>query len=911
MQGGAGRYMTYRKPDSSYWDVKLAAYLHNPIDASLYSPYNVDMAAELRKAFGVSADAPSGAEKAGILASGFERGTLPGSSEDGKSGGPADFFHSPVITHPVAETGALEIDITEQGPAGSVHGSLCAAVSDVPGSHEWGPRERFLYTHLLLRFKLAEDNVGGLGALWHRLPADVCFPDHSVWQHNALASAFCSTMEMSGSMDGIGMMVCSITPVQAFISRARKLRDYWTGSVILSKLAFEGIRWVVENLGPDHILYPSLIDQPMIVEYMRHELAHNTPAMPKTPGQHADIASFPNKFIFILPVHQADEIAVEIEKHILSWWRKLFEDVYTFTSERACRGDDEKQQLKSIFERQCADYWDFSWSAVRFAGTSDVGELGDLLPESAFSGGVKLAGLFSGLLDKKSIASLEHNFKGLFYPASHSLLQSSLASEKSGRVIRRVPEPGEKCCQCGEFESLHAGRDGAWKSAQHYTETISTFWSSLRGAGDIGETEFSDKEHLCSLCLVKRLAYRVVTDSDSHLLSNIFRDYESFPTTTHMALYDYFKRNNITSGKEMRDIADKVHENIDDTAPRGIKGRLENIDRYYAILLMDGDYVGKLVNGETVSARWETSMHPEIVEWLKKKSPDADYRDCWNSIFEDPSTKYRGLNPAVHAMISESLGDFSLYGVTSIVNKYDGRLIYAGGDDVCAVMPVHTVLNAARDIRRYYNSFFRFVDIDGESTEISGTWAPKPGKLSANLGRGRGEASNDISISAGILICHHKENLTEMIKNAHELLDKVAKEQCGRNACAIELRKRSGGSRVARAKWDNREYWDAFSLITEMAASGEDSNRLSSSLAYRLQQYTSGITAIAGSHEPEALLDLFFMSLIEKSIVKDSESIKKLASAIRAITVRPGVTDPFNTEPLLVALYLAKGGIHG
>jgi len=47
-------------------------------------------------------------------------------------------------------------------------------------------KARFLYTHLVLRFRLAQDNVGGIGALWHRLPADTRFPDHSIWQHNAL-----------------------------------------------------------------------------------------------------------------------------------------------------------------------------------------------------------------------------------------------------------------------------------------------------------------------------------------------------------------------------------------------------------------------------------------------------------------------------------------------------------------------------------------------------------------------------------------------------------------------------------------------------------------------------------------------------------------------------------------------------
>ena len=60
------------------------------------------------------------------------------------------------------------------------------------------------------------------------------------------------------------MVVFSITPVQDFIGKARKLRDYWTGSVILSYLAFVGIARVMQDLGPDHVLYPSLHNQSLV-----------------------------------------------------------------------------------------------------------------------------------------------------------------------------------------------------------------------------------------------------------------------------------------------------------------------------------------------------------------------------------------------------------------------------------------------------------------------------------------------------------------------------------------------------------------------------------------------------------------------------------------------------------------------
>jgi CRISPR-associated protein Cmr2 len=77
----------------------------------------------------------------------------------------------------------------------------------------------------VLRFQLAEQNKAGLGGLWHRLPADTRFPDHSIWQHNALTSALYSSMRLAGCADNIGLMVFSLAPVQGFIENARKLRD--------------------------------------------------------------------------------------------------------------------------------------------------------------------------------------------------------------------------------------------------------------------------------------------------------------------------------------------------------------------------------------------------------------------------------------------------------------------------------------------------------------------------------------------------------------------------------------------------------------------------------------------------------------------------------------------------------------
>lgn len=104
---------------------------------------------------------------------------------------------------------------------------------------------------------------------------------------------------------------------------------------------------------------------------------------------------------------------------------------------------------------------------------------------------------------------------------------------------------------------------------------------------------------------------------------------------------------------------------------------MDNRDRYYAILVMDGDRMGRLINGETMGATWASAMHPEMRERLEKPSFDSVYRKTWAPFLK--SGRKRLITPAIHAAISEALGDFSIYGVSKIVEEHDGRLIYAGG----------------------------------------------------------------------------------------------------------------------------------------------------------------------------------------------------------------------------------------
>jgi len=908
--------MSFELP-KDYWTDKLIAYMHDPFDKVFGIQGHNERAADLLEIFGEQTPNDAAWRVADQIAAGLSRGQVPSYSRDESKSGAVDFFQTPVITHPTSRA-KLKIELKTHADNASdyvaqLHAELkeylkarIGIKDDQKGlsgyfqnDHEAFERFRFIYAHLLMRFDLSEHDIGGLGSLWHRLPADSRFPDHSIWQHNALTSAIYSCLKLGTGLSdlekvdktSLGLMVFSLTPVQPFIAKARKLRDYWTGSLLLSWLSFEGIAWVMENLGPDHIIYPSLTGQPLVSQYIKQTWPDIdvTDSIPK--GDLMDqIATFPNKFLFLIPLDRAREIGDAIGKRIRAKWMDLTDG----TRESLCKtaNINDCKHLNTMFERQASKYWDTQWAATGLLNKTGRDTITKLLATQDYEAQFETLKIFESMIAGNPNFRIDD--ETVLYSTTHSLVQHALAASKVYRPVRRAAEPGEKCGLCGEFEALHAlAYDPEKDSAHNYKKKIDEFWKNI-AKNSKSAFDFNDREHLCAICATKRLAYKVSRDNKTHLLRAAFKFGAGFPSTTEMAITDYYERlkklpdfdqNEISK----RHVADYVHKEMDTELPDtdindalkpDIKSKIADLlkrarptdqDKYYAILMMDGDKMGDLINGINIGSTWESTLHPDIATKVRTGQLPGDYHEGWKKIINNK----RLVTPDIHLAISEALGDFSLYGVPGIIKEHNGRLIYAGGDDVCAILPVSTAFEAAMEIQKYYRSTFRVVDAEGSSTDLTGTerYSPQKGKLSINLGN-----AEKISISAGILYCHHKESLTGMIKRAHTLLDKNAKDEAGRSACAIEIRKRSGGSRYFSAKWDakntftGKNIWDDFVKISGLIAG--DAQELSTSLVYRLGEFSNGFDAIIEQEDWESFIKLLAKQ-VERSGLKELAKLKK------------------------------------
>ena len=139
----------------------------------------------------------------------------------------------------------------------------------------------------------------------------------------------------------------TLGPVQSFVAQARRTRDFWAGSFLLSWLSGKAMAKVIELGG--RIDFPAVangdeITDPLLAAICGKPLAHDP-----TP----QIGSIPNRFRAVVPETLDPQ---ELKQAVLDAWSGLASEVWAeFFAERA--GGESKQ----IWNRQVSAFWDIQW----------------------------------------------------------------------------------------------------------------------------------------------------------------------------------------------------------------------------------------------------------------------------------------------------------------------------------------------------------------------------------------------------------------------------------------------------------------------------------------------------------------------------------------------------------------------
>ena len=749
-----------------------------------------------------------------------------------------------VISHPLTgQTIVLKTPALAPGQAQALAlAHLQALVHTVDGLPGGAPD---LHRSALAMWRFGpEIKVPALQDAWPLLPADCRLPDHTVWDHQDFSAALAAAF-VADPAGGPALLAISLGPVQDFIAAARSTSDLWAGSHLLSRLAWEAMKVICEALGPEAIVFPRLRGVPQVDLWLRDaglddRLFEDLEwAVNKSDANPLFAAALPNRFTALVPACQARSLAEKITSAVRHWVLCHAEAAYRKLLKATGIPDQPGLPGHDQIVKQLQGFPEVHWAAVPFSlvatdgqghvdasGTQLATAMQPFFAESPpgylgsdgwklLRGGLPLGG---GQVWRPKPATL--------YPALHDLLERVLAAAKAVRPFEQTTQCGWRCSLTGETEWITTDRKQLCHSYRSQTHTL---W-----AVNTGRFGIKAGEHLGAPAMLKRLWPSLFA---SRLQAQLGIDIDRFVVSTHTmavagSLARWLKSPAKLPDDMCQDIAQSKPERValpgglrrdinrcsvdvgtllrlpgwldaETEADRGDSARRRvaqalgaPLEAYYGLLLMDGDRMGAWLSADrTLALPQQSAFHPDIRHAMQ--SPGAV-----DAKVADYAKTLRAATPGRHMAISEALNHFSLRITPAVVERqFHGKLIYAGGDDVLALLPAAQLLPAAGALRSAYS---------GDAVEAGQGYGrdgrgcpefmPQGNGFVLHQGRLLRLMGSQAHASCGLVIAHHQAPLAAVLRELHAA-ERRAKNEGGRNAWSLSLIKRSGGIVRVTAKW--------------------------------------------------------------------------------------------------------------
>ena len=781
--------MSTTAPDALFWKRKLAAFLHDsPSKALDIAEHEKIAEAGQRRSGNVDVHGQPLAfdHEADWTAAAADRIPFPhwGPSGVRCAYDPArNPFRHPMTGEPLARS---DIDFT---PATAED----VAQNNQPVTYDYSafidPEERAraeFFAHLRLWPRHTQEIHAGFAAL----PADTRLPDHSIWTHIGIVSAFAGA-RFEG--DRPALLKFQLGPVQDFIAAARSTRDLWSGSYLLSWLMATGLAALAREIGPDSVIFPNLYGQPLFDLRFRDELwkklnatndakrnawadfeehEYSDPAVLQTPN-------LPNVFLALVPASRAAELAAKVETAIREEWKTAIAGSVRSFCEPLFSLQDASvaADANTRFSDQVERHLDIAWQVTEFPGSpEELLALADQhLPKSTDPTLDPVARVRSLITYFTQEMPVEHrdarfyvegttppksqlNNTGIAWSLAVALnswqldatrsLRQFAGTATSGSLGNQAPAHGAKDALTGREAMLFGGSKEWLKKV----EILGQPWRNL----------FRHTDEIGAITLIKRTWHL------AYLHNTWGLDPQGMPNTHQLA-----------TGESPREYSAE-ESSITPT-------NTEDQNCYYALLAFDGDSVGQWISG-AMTPKFRTQL-AEHCHRAGKLSPRAYFEKHPGTATPAFLDLQRPLSPGYHLQFSAALTNFALHCAARVVNGYGGRILYAGGDDVLAMLPAQHALSCANDLQRVYR---------GLSPSLScGLTEIAPGFLSAGKDRsGRpiplilpGPAA---TASVGIAIAHFMQPLQDVVRAAQAAEKQAKKLNTHKHAVALRLFKRSG-----------------------------------------------------------------------------------------------------------------------
>jgi CRISPR-associated protein Cmr2 len=468
------------------------------------------------------------------------------------------------------------------------------------------------------------------------------------------------------------LMIVSIGPVQDFIATARKSRDLWFGSWLLSELSKAAAKALVDR---------------------NYELVFPTPVQPGDLDPKSQFNA-PNKVVSVVNA-APDVVGKAVEKAVRRRLTELRNGAFDAVGSRS-------QFKRALAERQVDDLLEFYWVGAELDGSD--------------KGYVRARETAERMMSARKATRGFDSFPGKPLP------KSSLDGVRESVIDESAyPAPGASDAEKEAKAKLIYDHFGA-RPAERLSGVDILKRLGLRGKV---ETAFPSTSHMAALPFLKRVDKTKKAGDARQLLDAIKLMLSESDVTideTDGALVFSSRLAELIPDREKLDTVKDALEQLLEKYAGDMRP-----NPYFALLLADGDNMGTAIdNQESRSA---------------------------------------------HQKLSQTLSQFA-HEVDGIVERYEGKLIYSGGDDVLAYLPLHTVLDCTQKLAKVFaDKMSDFKTAEGKTP----------------------------TLSSGIIVAHHLEPLADTLDLARQA-ERAAKSVDGKQALAITVSKRSGVDRTIKGK---------------------------------------------------------------------------------------------------------------
>lgn len=514
------------------------------------------------------------------------------------------------------------------------------------------------------------------------------------------------------------LFLISIGPVQDFIASARRSRDLWFGSWLLSELSKAAAHQLATSHGVDNLIFPT----PETIQDVE-------------PGTPLNVA---NKIMAAVKADDAKAVHAlgeQVEAKVRERLETLRTEVYGKVKGQLDTEDDALKQVSDMLE--------IFWAAVP-------------------------------LPDPEQYQDARQHLEGL------------MAARKVTRDVSPVTWGGNR-----PMSSLDGQRESVIpKTAYPNPETAYPKRNNPQRADKINNlyTQYGagEAERLSGVDLLKRHGFVTRPDGSAE---------ERFMSTSHVAVLPLLKRLAAVPGA--RDTWRNYLDQLRTSAVRRELVKREKIAHKYAAHTVLGQYDGSLLFQERLPDVLAGTPEDELQE--AKGDLEQFYIATFGRVIA-PLPYYALLHAdgdnmgkvidatktiTGHQELSRALSGFADKVQGIVEDSHSGALIYAGGDDVLALLPMHTVLACARDLaNRFREDMQKYTAPVDEDDPDLGMVSP--------------------TLSAGIAVCHHIEPFSDALELARKA-EKEAKSVPGKDALAVTVSKRSGGDRTVVGQWQSGE----------------------------------------------------------------------------------------------------------